>query len=191
MGTMLETTHTCNSRDKNSSNTPLSTHRHDAMVRCCHTSSHHCCYWCCPFRFLSPVKKCYRSTMQAVAGTHPGCADVHQPRQSSGHRASSAHLWTLFVPSHDLRYQGLFLLHAWCSKRVTACPCEWQLLLSLLSQVSMVIPFLPSPLLNTGFHLAGITEKREQNLPGSTALTNITVLSGDNLGHTIFLGKFV
>lgn len=183
---MLEATHTCNCQDKNSSDAPLSTHMRDAMVRCYHTSS------TCDVtgtahlgvsRFLSPVQKCYLSTMQALAGTHPAAQAVLEPQNKPCPPQNlvcpqACPEVPRTVPATHKVAKGL-RAHCW----------EWQLLLSLLSQVSMVTPFLPSPLPNTGFCLVGTTEK-EQTLLRSTALTNVTLLRGYSWSHTSFLGKF-
>lgn len=133
------------------------------------------------------VQQCKLSTMQALAGTHPACAQVHQPRKFSSHKKSPASLWTLVVPSHTPRYRGLSLLHA--AEGLTGSPQEWGKLGQQQSQVGLAILFLPPSLPSTGLHLADTTEKREQTLPGSRTLANNTLLRRDSWAHTSFLGK--
>lgn len=44
-------------------------------------------FWVCPGKDKAfPVQHCKLSTVQALAGTHPACAEVQQPRESSSHK---------------------------------------------------------------------------------------------------------
>lgn len=87
MGTILEATYTFNSQDKSSSNTLMGTHSHKVLVKNYHTPSHH------PTRGTGaagkdkafPVQQCKLSTIQALAGAPPACAEVQQPEKSLSH----------------------------------------------------------------------------------------------------------
>lgn len=134
-------------------------------------------FWVCPGQDKAfPAQQCKLSTMQALAGTHPACADAQQQGRSSSHKKSRASLWTLFVPSHGPRYQGL-LLHAaegsqpvlsnGASRDSSSHQWAWQPHSCLL--------YCPAP----GSNLQTPQERREKTLTGSRALTNITLLRRD------------
>ena len=156
MGTMLEAIHTCNSQDKNSSNAPLSTHRSylvPPMVLLVLP------IWVSPG--YSPSLSCWEmlskhnaslSTMQVLARTHPDCASVQQRRQPMSHKASPARLCTLLSPAMPWGTEDCTCYVHEAAEGLTACPWEQQLLLSLLSQLRVIILFLPPPLPNTCRH---------------------------------------
>lgn len=89
LGTMSEATHTCSTQGKNSSDT-LSTHTSAAKAPhpTCSVITGHPHF----SLLLSLAQKSHLNTIQALAGSPPGCADAQQPRQSLSHKAGSAHL---------------------------------------------------------------------------------------------------
>lgn len=161
MGTMLEAAHTCNSQDKNGWNAPAGLMQWSGTDIPHPTSGVTGAACLGFFRFLSPV----RNAIWAQCKHWQGLIQAAQMSSSQGSPWATKQA----LPTSEPCLSPAML---WGAKE---CPCymhnavegltarPWlgQLLLSLLSQVSVVTPFLPPPLPNTGFHLAGATENRE------------------------------
>lgn len=159
---MLEATHTCNSQDKNSSNAPLSTHRHDAVVKHYHTSSHLWCYCCCPSGFLQVSLSCRETLSEHNASIgRDSCRLCRCPAAKA------------LLDPKSRPYPPLNLV----------CPQPCPEVSRTVHAIHMVQQKGSQHVLgdgnccclcfrNTGFHLAGTTKKREQTLPGSTELVS-------------------